>query len=242
MGQYLRARGEVPRSARTGGFALVATCLFLALGGCTSRGKDFVRPDPNSLLLGQTTIADVIGKQGPPTSRVVRHGLNPAPSRQQADERDPAFRPVSVAGTIETLMYSYSYSAAPGIVVGPMSTRSRHLVLTFWNDRVIYYGFDSSFSQDSTHFDENKALSFVIGQSSQSDVIRELGPPSGEAVYPFIAKQGTRLLIYQNVSTEASGATPVTTESVTRRKVARFLFDSSGKLIDSSRQTSFFGN
>jgi hypothetical protein len=242
MGQFLRTMGEALRSARTGGFALVATCLFLALSGCVSRGKDFVRPDPNSLLLGQTTIADVIGKQGPPTSRVERHSLNPAPSRQQVGERDPAFRPASVAGTIETLMYSYVYTAAPGIVVGPISTRSRHLVLTFWNDRLIYYSFDSSFGQDSANFDENKALSFVIGQSTRSDVIRELGPPSGEAVYPFIAKEGTRLLIYQHVSSEASGATPVTTESVTRRKVARFLFDSSDKLIDSSRQTSFFGN
>jgi hypothetical protein len=213
----------------------------LALIGCASSGKDFVRPDPSSLVLGQTTIADIVSKQGPPTSRVVRHSLNPAPGPQQADEQGPAFKPASVAGTIETLIYRYSYTAAPGLVVGPMNTRSRQLVLTFWNDRLIYYNFDSSFSRDSANFDENKALSFVPGQSTRLDVMRELGPPSGEAVYPFIAKKGTRMLVYEHVSTEASGLTPGTTESVTRRTTARLLFDPSDKLIDSYKRTVFFG-
>lgn len=231
----------MPWSAKPSVFVSMVACLLLALNGCASSGKDFVRPDPSSLVLGQTTIADVVSKQGSPTSRVVRQSLNPAPSRLQADEPSPAFKPASVAGTIETLIYHYSYAAAPGIVVGPIRARSKQLILTFWNDRLIFYSFDSGFSTDSTNFDENKALSFVSGQTTRSDVVRELGPPNGEGVYPFIAKEGTRMLVYQHVSTQSSGLTPGTTEFVRQRKTARFLFDSSDRLVDSQRQTSFFG-
>ena len=150
--------------------------------------------------------------------------------------------PVKVAGTIETLIYSYAYVAAPGLVVGPMNSRSKLLALSFWNDRLTHYSFSSSFSKDSVNYNESKALSFVRGQTTRSAVIQELGPPTGEAVYPFVKTEGTRLLIYQQGSTESSGATPLTTESVTRRKTLRLLFDSSDRLIDSSQQTSFIGS
>jgi hypothetical protein len=240
MEWLLRAAGAMCRSARV--LALIAASLCLASAGCSSVGKDFARPDLDSFVLGQTTIADIVNKQGPPTSRVVRHSLNPASGGTQADGLPPAFRPASVAGTVETLAYRYSYASAPGILVGPVKASTKQLVLSFWNDRLVLYSFTSSFSAESVKFDENKAQSFVPGQTSRSDVMRILGRPNGEAVYPFVAREGTRMLFYDSISREVSGVTPGTTESVTITKIMRFLFDSSDRLIDSYRQTIFSGS
>lgn len=217
-----------------GGFLLIVS-------GCSS-GRDFARPDPSQLVLGQTTIADITGKIGPPTSRQVRQNLNPAPVAERRDNPNPGFKPASVAGTIESLVYRYSVTSAPGIVVGPMKSSSRLLLLYFWNDRLIFYSFNSGFSADSTNFDEQKALSFIKGQTTLSDVIRELGRPSGEGIYPYVSAEGTRTLVYRYVSTESSGLLPTATESVTRYKTAQFLFDSSGRMMDSYNQTTFTGH
>ena len=219
----------------------LVTGLLLIVSACTS-GRDFVRPDPSQLVLGQTTVADVTGKIGPPTSRQVRQNLNPAPVAERRDNPNPGFKPASVAGTIESLIYRYSVASAPGIVVGPMKSSSRLLLLYFWNDRLIFYSFNSGFSADSTNFDEQKAISFVKGQTTLSDVIRELGRPSGEGIYPYVAAEGARILVYRHVSTESSGLLPSATESVTRYKTAQFLFDSSGRLMDSYNQTTFTGH
>jgi hypothetical protein len=113
--------------------------------------------------------------------------------------------------------------------------------LSIWDDRLIFYSFSSGFSTDSTNFDEQKAQSFVHGQTTRSDVIRELGQPSGEGMYPYVAKEGTKMLVYRYATTETSGVLPLRTESVATLKTARFLFDSSDRLIDSYKQTYFGG-
>jgi hypothetical protein len=237
MAGMLHAGGELPKS----GMAFLALCLALSLGACASRGKDFSRPDPASLVLGQTTLAEATARFGPPTSRTTRRSLNPAPVQEQARSPCPISTTAKVAGTIDGLSYSYVNVATPGLVVGPISSHAKSLFLAFWNERLVMYSFSSSFSRDSVSYDESRARSFVPGQTTRADAVQALGPPTGEAVYPFVEKEGTRLLIYQQVSSESSGATPLTTETVTRRKALRLLFDASDRLIDSSQQTTFIG-
>jgi hypothetical protein len=241
MERLLRTVGAMRQSAKPAVCTSITAFLCFILGGCASSGKDFVRPDLDSFVLGQTTAGDVISRQGAPTSRVVRHSLNPAPSRP-AGELPVAFRPASVPGTIETLTYRYSYSAAPGLLLGPMKTASKQLALSFWNDRLVLYNFTSSFSAETANFNESSVQSFVPGQWTKSDVIRALGRPNGEAVYPLVAQNGTRMLSYDSINTSASGLTPGTTESVTTTRIVRFLFDSSDRLLEVYRQTVFSGS
>lgn len=219
---------------------MIASGLILAAGGCSS-GRDFVRPDQSSLIPGQTTITDVVAKIGPPTSRSVRHSLNPAPAEARTANQPPGFKPASVAGTIESLTYSFSASVTAGVIVGPVSHNTRLLNLTFWDDRLIFYSYSSGFSADSTNFDEGKISSFVPRQTTRAEVIGVLGRPSGEGIYPYVANEGTKMLIYSYAFTESSGIRPLRTESVTTVKTARFLFDASDKLIDSYKQTYFGG-
>jgi hypothetical protein len=235
MGGLLHGMREARR------VALIA-CLAVALAACVSRGKDFNRPDPAALVLGQTTLAEATVRFGSPTSRIVRRSLNPAPVQESAGSPFPISTPARVAGTIEALFYSYTTVAMPGVVVGPISSQHKHLFLAFWNERLVMYSFTSSFTKDAASFDANRAQAFVRGRTTRADVVQVFGPPTGEAIYPFVKDEGTRLLLYQEVSSQASGATPATTETVTRRKTLRFLFDASDRLIDSTQQTSFMGN
>jgi hypothetical protein len=232
MGGLLHGMREAQR------VALIA-CLALALAACVSRGKDFNRPDPASLVLGQTTLAEATVRFGPPTSRVVRRSLNPAPVQESSSSPFPISTAARVAGTIEGLSYNYTTVAMPGVVVGPISSHHKRLVLAVWNERLVLYSFTSSFTKDAVSFDPNRAQAFVRGRTTRADVVQAFGPPTGEAIYPFVKDEGTRLLLYEEVSSRFSGAMPTTTETVTTRKTLRFLFDSSDRLIDSSQQTTF---
>jgi hypothetical protein len=220
------------------------TGLFLIVAACGSSGRDFARPDADSLVLGRTTVAEIVGRYGPPTSRSVRHSLNPAPSRTALEQPlSSPFGPAIVAGTIETLSYRYSETNAAGLViVGPVKSNAKQMRLSFWDDRLFSFSFESAFDSDSTNFEEGKISSFAAGRSVRADVVRELGRPSGEAVYPYLAQPGTRLLLYAYGKTEWSGWLPSTREFVHTRKMAAFLFDASDKLIESRTATSFAGN
>ena len=143
---------------------------------------------------------------------------------------------------METLNYRYSFTAIPGLLVGPVNTHAKQLNLTFWDDHLVYYNFESGFSADSTSYDENKASAFVIGKTTRSEVLQALGRPNGEAIYPRVAKTDTRMLIYGSLSQDSKGWAPTVTEFVVTRKIARFLFDSSDKLVDRDQQSMFTGN
>ena len=230
--------GGLLHAMREAGISAVLACLVLAMTACT-RGQDFPRPDQASLRLGQTTTAELIARAGPPASRAVRHSLNAAPAVTASVDLDPALKPASVAGTVETLTWNFSRSA-------PTDIRSRQLTAIFWNDHLIYYNYTSSFTGDSSNFDDNRAMSFARGQATPAEVVQVLGPPSGEAIYPYVARDGDRLLLYDYLTTQTSDRVlplgPARTERVTQRKLARLLFDPAGRLIDSSRQTIFLGS
>jgi hypothetical protein len=221
----------------------VLACLALVLVAC-SRGKDFPRPDAASLRLGQTTTAELIAQAGPPAARAVRHSLNAAPAVTASVDLDPALKAASVAGTVETLTWHFARSS-PNVLYAPTDVRARQLTAIFWNDHLIYYNYTSSFANDSSNFDENRAMSFARGQATPAEVVQALGPPSGEAIYPYIAHDGGRLLLYDYLTTQTSARVPLgpaRSERVTQRKLARLLFDPAGRLIDSSRQTIFVGS
>jgi hypothetical protein len=186
-------------------------------------------------------LAEATVRFGPPRSRNVRRSLNPATVQVNAGSPFATATAAKVAGTIDSLLYSYVEVSTPGLVVGPRHSHSKSLILAFWDERLVMYSFSSSFSRDAITIDENRIRTFVRGQTTRADVVQALGPPTGEAIYPFVEKDGTRLLIYQQASSDSSGATPLTTETVVRRKSFRLLFDAADRLVDSTQQTTFIG-
>jgi hypothetical protein len=178
----------------------------LMAGACVSVDEgNFPRPAPDNLTLGRTTIADAIAKYGQPRSRSKRVGN---------------------AGDIETLDYLYAPHGTNGqLIRGDF----RQLSLSFSNERLISHTYVSSFPSDFTRFDERKFSSFVVGQTTWSDILRELGRPSGEGIYPFVADRGGSMLFYSYLSvTRDTGYSGNTTESINRG--VRFTFDSSDKI------------
>jgi hypothetical protein len=131
--------------------------LVLSLMACAVSGKDFVRPSGELLQLGKTTEKQVIAAMGDPKST------------GQGQRRGK---------TGKHLMYSYG--AASG---GEVLYRAAYFY--FVDEVLAGYQFTSSFPDESTDFDITKLGDIIEGQSTRENLEAILGPPSGEAMYPF---------------------------------------------------------
>ena len=145
----------------------------LVLVGCAARGIDFKKADTERFELGKTTKGTVLEVLGAPrtTTRVNRDGR-----------------------TLEVLNYAFvsnaDFSATPRAVPGKMAAFSLH------NDVVVSKLFVSSFQGDATNFDESVVSSIVKDRSTRSDVIKLLGEPAGEAIYPDTKSPDERTISY----------------------------------------------
>jgi hypothetical protein len=167
------------------------------VAGCTSSGRDFTRPQTSALVLGQTTIDDAITSFGEPTQRL-EEAADPALT-DSFDERQPRPAPLrraSLKGEFERLLYSFSHTKMV-MLSDQAVARIRQLDLTFWKGKLVAYNYSSSFAEDSTNFDEAKVAAFVRNRTTTTDVLNQLGTPGGQAVYPYVARQGTRAYFYQ---------------------------------------------
>src|SRR4051794_39954563 len=114
----------------------------IVLSACT--GKDFAKPSAVSLTLGKTTPAEVIQQFGKPTQERTVMASPETPSLQPADA------PLEPAGGTVT-QFSYRHENRVGVAfVGMMAWPPPWKVagFTFWNDKLVGYGFMSSFVKD----------------------------------------------------------------------------------------------
>lgn len=172
----------------------------LFVTGCNSEGRDFARPPGNILALGITTPADMLVTYGEPTERFEERAdvalLN---SFDQLRSRPDGLRRALFKGNVERLRYSFS--RATMVAMSDQATaRIRLLDLSFWNGKPVAYNFSSSFNEDSTDFDEAKVQGVVRGRTTVGEVLNSLGTPGGQAIYPAVARQGTRQYVWQYVS------------------------------------------
>ena len=209
-------------AARTCARSLVVV-LVLLVTACASSGRDFERPDPNSLVLSSTTKAESIARFGPPARQSSTSSANGSGATESGQDRlPPGLRRSEVPGVVERIGYTYSHASLAG---GGAIGRVRSLNLSFWNDRLVGYTFLSSFENDGTNFDENKVSSFVRGQTTRGQVESTLGHPGGESIYPLVAKQGTRALTYEYVIVGPK-------RGQATLKMVSLLFDSSDRLLE----------
>jgi len=203
--------------------SLALAPMLLVTGKADAIGRDFKRPEPESLELGKTTSAEVIAKLG-----AAAGPLSTMKPQNEPEDLPPGLRRAAAISEAKGLLYYYSYGPGPN---GGKDIHSKALTLVFWNDRLISHSYSSSVPGDITTYNESKLSSFVRGRTTRGDVVREMGRAGGEGIYPFIADQGNRTVSYSYHSTVLAGSYfKPATETTTR--MARFLFDPSDRLID----------
>jgi hypothetical protein len=158
--------------------ALVGMVLVLAAAGCA--GRDFTRPQPESLALGKTTEAEVRQRFGDPyrEGTVIKNGE-----------------------TMKTLSYAYATGASS--LAGGV-TPSRGQGFYFWNAVLVGHDFTSSFDPDRTDFDATKVQQIKKGETTEAGVVGLLGRPQGVYTYPLIPDKRDRAIVYLYSQTKGS--------------------------------------
>jgi len=151
-------------------WALAILVLLLVSAGCA--GRDFTRPQPDSLAVGKTTEAEIRQRFGTP----YREGTV-----------------LKNNETMQTLGYSYAttMTSAPGGVVP-----ARGQGFYFWRDILVGHDFTSSFPDDRTDFDGAKASQIKKGETTEAGVEALLGKAYGTYIYPLINHHNARASVY----------------------------------------------
>lgn len=180
--------------------SLTALAVALLLGACSSSGRDFVPPHNGTLVLGVTTLDDAVAAFGEPLERLSEPGdVAVIDVFETIRPRPPGLKKALVKGEIDRLRYSFTRATL--VTLGGQATAHiRLLDLSFWNGRLIYYHFSSSFGEDATDFDEKKVAALVRGRTTASDVLNEFGTPGGQGIYPSVARPRTLQYVYQYAS------------------------------------------
>jgi len=150
---------------------LLSFATVLLLAGCA--GTDFVRPTPDALKNGTTTIGEARQRYGAP----YREGV-----ATHNDER--------------VIVLSYAYATTGGTPLEAGVVPARGLELQFWKDVLISHAFISSFADDNTNFDEARRDRIIKGKSSRDEVVALMGRPSGYAIFPAIKQKSGEAAVY----------------------------------------------
>ena len=174
----------------------------LMLAGCA--GREFVRPQSESLSLGKTSYEEILAKYGEPrrTGTVLRNNIS-----------------------VKTISYSHA-------VAVPFSTKlsSRALVFSFQDGVLVGYDYASSFSEDKGENDisEEKVKQLKKGDE-RSRVISLFGRPGGEFIFPLVEKKSTTIMKYTFLDTYRI---PFAFTTRVTQKVLSIVLDSNGIVTD----------
>jgi hypothetical protein len=182
-------------------------------------GRQFAKPDSTRLVLGSATKGDVVALYGPAENEKTSIVSG---EESQAKQARSEFDAAPVAGTFSYLSYHYSEKLHP-LLGGDVSIKFANFV--FWNGSLVAYDFSSSFSKESSNFDETRIAAIQKGKSTRSDVEQIMGPATGEAIYPSTLTQGNRKSIYSFTTLD------VATSKVTTKHLF-VLYGADGRVID----------
>jgi len=162
----------------------LAAAALLAIGtlfisGCA--GTNFVKPDPDSFTLGKTTKQEVIKRMGKPY-RIGSQLKNGA--------------------MLETAAYAYAQSSGSALYSGVTPARSQGFY--YIDGTLVGTEFTSSFKDDASDFDETKVGMIEKEKTTKAEVIRLLGTPGGESIFPLAANPNDRALVYLYSQTKGS--------------------------------------
>jgi hypothetical protein len=163
---------------------VIAGCLFLLVLGACHQSKEFARPTPDSLVLGQATRQDIETAYGRPYAE--RTNIVSAPPARSNGS------PETASGRFTVLNYRYSDPAA--LFLAGASAGQKIIAFEFFNDRLYAYNFVSDVASDSSNFDERKVDELEDGKTTREDAITLLGPPTGRATFPAVAVAKEKLI------------------------------------------------
>ncbi len=194
------------------GKRILLISILLLLAGCV--GRDFTRPAPDSLRLGQTTWPQVAERYGKPFKESV----------YTLDGID-----------IVTQIYAYGSLAASHHRAKINSDgAARKLEFKFHNNILVGYVYSSSWAEDHTDFDETKSAEIIKGVSTKTDVMQLLGKPGGYYIYPMIEPRHGNAAVYYYTETRAG----VTKQAQTLSKLLVVTFDPNGVVSNISLKMS----
>lgn len=186
-------------------YTFLLSLLLIACGG-----KNFIRPDSQSLVVGVTSYADVVKQLGEPLRKgtLTKNEL-----------------------TIQNISYSYAEAI-------PFSTSlsSRAMVFYFYDGLLVGYDYASSFSgeKQAAVIDDEKVAQLKKGDKKEK-VLALLGTPSGELIFPMIVPKGNLSVMYSFISTSR---TPFAGGMKVIRKVVTITVDPNGLITDISSSES----
>ncbi len=157
----------------------------LILGGCvTVRGTDFNRSAIMNVVPGTTTKSEVLAMVGKPASE-----------RTFTVGKDINGRALQDPVVIEEMwLYFQDNEAGPALAgIEP----SRSAALMFSRGVLLNYMTRSSFNSDSSNFDEAMVRQLERGRTTEADVVRIFGQPSGRGLYPFSKEIDGSVMHYQ---------------------------------------------
>ena len=168
-------------------FAVVA--LTIILTACVSAGTNFKRMGPDQLSYGKSSSVDVVQVQGTPnnTGSMTKNGTS-------------------------FDFVTYVFSDADGKPDTENVTPVRAQSFYFKDDVLVGSEYTSSWQSDSTKFDHSKIDMIKKGSTTIDDVIALIGQPSGEYIYPLVAKKGEHAKVYTYSQTTVSGVDIVAKE------------------------------
>jgi hypothetical protein len=178
---------------------LLRSCLVLVpLIACTT-GRDFVKPTPESLVLGKVTRAEIQNIYGTPYRQ--NAGVISTSEGNANVPRGP-FDPALTTGSFPHLTYLYADKTSTFLVGAPPTQKL--IGFDFWNDTLVGYNFLSNFKTDTSNFDDSRVGNLVKGVTSKDDVVRMLGAPTGRGVYPIVQTVGDEKYLFTYVEVSRS--------------------------------------
>ena len=151
----------------------IAAAITIVICMISCAGRNFVRPEPDSLTLGKTTYQRIIDQFGKP----YKEG-----SKLKNDK------------AIKTI--TYAYSSAGGNALNEGVTPARAMSFHFADDLLVGYEFVSSFKEDHSDFDDSKIGSIRKGETTQEQIIELLGEPKGKYIFPLIKNREAKAMVY----------------------------------------------
>jgi hypothetical protein len=142
-----------------------AVLLTLSLAACVEVGRDFVRPDPQSIAPKKTTKADILRQFGKPYST-------------GQFSRNSQF--------VDSLHYYYGVHESGGNFM-----YKKHCWFYFVGDAFVGYSFVTGLPIEQRNFDAKKVPSIVKGKTTRTEIISMFGTPSGVLEFPATDEKKT---------------------------------------------------
>jgi len=158
-----------------GGFLAV---LFLSHAGCSEQMKtatalrDSVRPAPGSVVLGQTTYAEIVRHYG-------------RPSNEESALKNGSPLTMLIYGLVQL-----RGEAVAGVLP------QRAIIFSLMDGVVVGYAWSSSHLRDVSDFDQNKRFRLQKGQTKRAEALALLGEPTGEYRHPLVKPRDGVGLVY----------------------------------------------